>query len=338
MKKKYLLISAAGIALALLAAAGGTLASLLCHRVDHSALCGDENPFIYIDTDDNVDSLREKTAMGWRFDAFQRVMKPVVRTGRYRVEENMRSIDLYRSLRNGQQEPLMLTLPSVRTMNRLAGSLGKQLMLDSATVAQALSDSAFCSQYGYTIATLPALFIPNSYEMYWNISLPAFMKRMQQENARFWNHERQKRAEELGLSPIEVATLASIVDEETANNGEKPMIAGLYLNRLRKGMLLQADPTVKFAQGDFALRRIYFAHLDIDSPYNTYKYAGLPPGPIRIPTVEALEAVLRRVEHPYLYMCAKEDFSGTHNFAATYAEHLRNARRYAKALNERNIR
>ncbi|MBQ1908946.1 MAG: endolytic transglycosylase MltG, partial [Bacteroidaceae bacterium] len=135
-----------------------------------------------------------------------------------------------------------------------------------------------------------------------------------------------------------VSTLASIVDEETANDGEKPMIAGLYLNRLRRGMLLQADPTVKFAQGDFALRRILYSHLDVDNPYNTYRYAGLPPGPIRIPSVAGLDAVLNAVSHPYIYMCAKEDFSGTHNFAVTLSEHMRNARRYVRALNERGIK
>ena len=141
----------------------------------------------------------------------------------------------------------------------------------------------------------------------------------------------------MGLTPNEVATLASIIDEETANNGEKPMVAGMYLNRLKKGMLLQADPTVKFALGDFTLRRILNKHLEVDNPYNTYKYPGLPPGPIRVPSVQGLEAVLNPAQSNYLYMCAKEDFSGTHNFACTLAEHLQNARRYQQALNQRGI-
>ena len=331
MEKQHILMACAGMAVAA-AIATGVAAALLFHRVTTPT------GYLYVDADDTLDSLREKSALGWRFDVYRRLMKPAVRTGRYRVEEGMHSLELYRRLRNGQQEPLQLRVPSVRTLDRLAAILGHELMLDSATIADAFADSSFCQHYGHTLATLPALFIPNTYEVYWNTSLASLMRRLKQENDRYWNEERRRLAQQMGLSPVEVATLASIVDEETANNGEKPMIAGLYLNRLRKGMLLQADPTVKFAQGDWTLRRIYFNHLGIDNPYNTYKYKGLPPGPIRVASMEGLEAVLHHAEHNYLYMCAKEDFSGTHNFAATYAEHLRNARRYAKALNERNIR
>ncbi len=338
MERRKILYLAGAAVLLPVVAAGVFCTSLLTHRVSPPTVTAGEPAYIYIDGDDNVDSLREKSAIGWRFGIYSRAMKPIVRTGRYRIEEGMRSLDLYRRLRNGQQEPLMLTLPSVRTLDRLASRLAAQLMLDSATIASAFCDSTFCQTYGYSIATLPALFIPNTYEMYWNISLPALMKRMQQEHTRFWTAERQTKADAIGLSRTEVATLASIVEEETANDGEKPMIAGLYLNRLRRGMLLQADPTVKFAQGNFALRRILYAHLEVDNPYNTYKYKGLPPGPIRIPSIVGLDAVLNAQEHTYIYMCAKEDFSGTHNFAATLAEHMRNARRYARALNERGIR
>ena len=338
MERKKKMYGAAAALCLLIAGAGILCASLCLHKVRLPAEEAGTPTYIYIDTDDDVDSLRTKLDLGWRFGWYARAMHPLVRTGRYRVEDGMPSLDLYRRLRNGQQEPLRLTLPSVRTLDRLASRLGSQLMLDSATVATAFYDSTFCQEYGYRLETLPALFIPNTYEVYWNISLPALMKRMQQENARFWTKERQAKADALGLTHEQVATLASIVEEETANDGEKPMIAGLYLNRLRKGMLLQADPTVKFAQGNFALRRILYAHLEIDNPYNTYKYKGLPPGPIRIPSIVGLDAVLNAREHPYLYMCAKEDFSGTHNFAATLSEHMRNARRYARALNERGIR
>jgi UPF0755 protein len=147
-----------------------------------------------------------------------------------------------------------------------------------------------------------------------------------------------KQAEAIGLTPIEVATLASIVEEETANQAEKPMVAGLYINRLKRGMLLQADPTVKFSMGDFELRRILYRHLEVDSPYNTYKHAGLPPGPIRVPSYQGLESVLNYTKHNYIYMCAKEDFSGTHNFAVTSAQHAANARKYQQALNRKGIR
>ena len=165
-----------------------------------------------------------------------------------------------------------------------------------------------------------------------------FVARMQKENKRFWTPERIAKAKAQGLTPNEVMTLASIVDEETAKEDEKPMVAGLYLNRLKRGMLLQADPTVKFALGQFELRRILYAHLQTDSPYNTYKYAGLPPGPIRIPGMAAIESVLNPSKHNYTYMCAKEDLSGYHNFATTLSQHNANARRYQQALNRMGIR
>jgi UPF0755 protein len=210
-------------------------------------------------------------------------------------------------------------------------------MLDSLTLINALSDEDFCRQLGYSTATLPALFIPNTYEVYWDISLKGLMARMQKENKAFWNNEREQKAKALNLSHEEICTLASIVEEETANDAEKPIIAGLYLNRLHKGMLLQADPTVKFAVGDFSLRRILGEHLKKDSPYNTYLNLGLPPGPIRIASIKGLDAVLNHRKHNYLYMCAKADFSGTHEYAATFNEHKKNARNYIRALNERNI-
>jgi UPF0755 protein len=223
-------------------------------------------------------------------------------------------------------------------MDRLAGSLSRKLMLDSTVVAILLHDSSFCSQQGYDTATIACLFVPNTYEVYWDISLEHFIQRMKKEHDRFWEGERTTKAQALGLTPNEVCTVASIIDEETANNAEKPMIAGMYLNRLKTGMPLQADPTVKFALQDFALKRIYHDMLEFNSPYNTYKNIGLPPGPIKIASIASIDAVLNRVDHPYLYMCAKEDFSGTHNFARTYQEHLKNAARYAKALNERGIK
>ena len=243
------------------------------------------------------------------------------------------------------QEPLSLTVPSVRTMQDLAGELGKKLMVDSATLAKDFTDEAFCKQYGYDTATIAALFIPNTYDIYWNISVDGLMKRMQKENHLFWDDDRMAKANALRLDPIQVTTLASIVDEETANNGEKPMIAGMYYNRLMlrnakypEGMPLQADPTIKFAWKQFGLKRIYNNLLSINSPYNTYRNPGLPPGPIRIPSVAGIDAVLNMKHHDYLYMCANEDFSGTHRFARTYEEHMANAKRYAAALNSRGIK
>ncbi len=273
---------------------------------------------------------------GWH--VLSKVLGYHERTGRYLVHPGENILTIFRRLRNGQQEPVKLVLPSVRTMSDMAVFLGGHLMLDPAAVARAFADSLFCDSLGYSVQSLPALFVPNTYEVYWNVPLREFMERMQKEHDAFWTEERRALADSVGLSPVEVATLASIVDEETANNGEKPMIAGMYLRRMELEMPLQADPTVKFAVGDFSLRRILKEHLTKESPYNTYLNEGLPPGPIRVASVAGIDAVLHRVRHNYIYMCAKEDFSGTHNFAATYGEHLANARRYQKALNERNIR
>ena len=299
---------------------------------------GSEENIIYIDKDDTPDSVFNKANLGWRGKLINNVMPyKHVRTGRYAIEPNMDILTLYRKLRNGQQDPILLTIPNSRTMEHLAVAISKKLMLDSLTLVNAFTDEEFCQQMGYNTATLPALFIPNTYEVYWDISLEGLMTRMQKENKAFWNTEREKKAKALNLTHEEICTLASIVDEETANDAEKPIIAGLYLNRLRKGMLLQADPTVKFATGEFSLRRILGKHLQTESPYNTYINIGLPPGPIRIASIVGLDAVLNHREHNYLYMCAKADFSGTHEYAATFNEHKKNARHYIRALNARNI-
>lgn len=306
---------------------------------------GEETAYVYVRPDDTPASVQEQlialgcgnTHLYWK--VLNAARPYVLRTGRYAVKPGQSFLITYLRLKSGQQTPVMLTVPSVRSLKRLAGSLSHKLMLDSAEIVRNLSDSAYIAQYGYTSATLPALFIPNTYEVYWDTSLDTFMQRMQRENARFWEQNgRSQAAQALGMTREEVVTLASIVDEETADNAEKPRVAGLYLNRIRKGIHLQADPTVKFAAGDETLRRIRNEHLRIDHPYNTYIYKGLPPGPIRIASVASIDAVLHPELHNYLYMCAKEDFSGTHNFAATFVEHKQNARRYQRALNERNIR
>lgn len=293
---------------------------------------------IYIDADDTQDSVMHKVGSPRRWRLLNRVLDPRPRTGHYTIQPQESMLEVYRKLRNGLQTPVNITIPQSRTMEQLAGYLSHRLMLDSALLATSFRDTAFCARLGYTPQTLPALFIPDTYQMWWNISVDKFMERMQKENAAFWNDARQAKAHDLGLSRQEIVTLASIVAEETAHVPEMPKVAGMYIQRLRIGMPLQADPTVKFALGDFSLRRIYHAHLQVESPYNTYRNPGLPPGPIRIPHVQAIDAVLNQEQHGYLYMCAKEDFSGSHNFARTYAEHQANARRYSRALNARGIR
>lgn len=306
----------------------------------------DKTEYVYIDDNDDMDSLSEKFesfASGRAILTFKVLARHSgyadhLRTGRYAIQPGENTVTVFRHLKNGFQEPVMLTIPESRTMDRLAVSLSKKLMLDSTVVAILLRDPSYCAKQGYDTATIACLFVPNTYEVYWNTSLDNLMARMKKEHDHFWNADRLAKAQAIGLTPNEVCTLASIIDEETANNAEKPMIAGMYLNRLKTGMPLQADPTIKFALQDFALKRIYHNMLTIDSPYNTYQNTGLPPGPIKIASVKGIDAVLNRVDHNYLYMCAKEDFSGTHNFAATYQEHLRNANKYARALNERGIK
>lgn len=301
---------------------------------------------IYIDTNDNIDSVRQKVILTLHprsintFDmlASHEGYDKAIQTGCYQFSptDNLRTA--IRKLKHGWQTPVRIVVPSVRTIDRMAQSLAKQLMLEEEDLTTLFSDKSFIDSLGFTTATLPAFFIPNTYEVYWNITPARLADRFQKEYHTYWTKERQSKATAQGLTPIEVATLASIVDEETAVNAEKPIVAGLYLNRLNCGMLLQADPTVKFSTGDPTLRRILNKHLTIDSPYNTYIYKGLPPGPIRIPSMSALEAVLNPARHNHLYMCAKEDFSGTHNFATTLSQHNANARRYQQALNRRGIK
>lgn len=331
---KKTIISRIILAVLAIGAVGAVAAYAFIGNVTRDA----NNTIIYIDYDDTPDSVWQKAGLGWRGDIINMVLPyKMVRTGRYDVGQEIPILTLYRKLRNGQQDPILLTIPTSRTMSKLAGALSKKLMLDSLTLVTALQDETFCQEAGYNTQTIPALFIPNTYEVYWDITLEGLIHRMQKENKAFWNAEREQKAKALNLSHEEICTLASIVDEETANDAEKPAIAGLYLNRLNKGMLLQADPTVKFAVGDFSLRRITGEHLKKESPYNTYLNIGLPPGPIRIASIAGLDAVLNHQHHNYLYMCAKADFSGTHAFAVTFNEHKKNARNYIRALNARNI-
>lgn len=341
-RKLLLWLSVVGIAIIIIIAGAALYAK---HLIMGTHFTNAETAYIYIDTDDNLDSVRAKTVNASHpkemkgFDLIAKYFKldTQILTGRYEIKSDMRMLDFMRDLRNGNQKPLMITLPSVRTIEDMCGRVTRNIMLDSASLAKMLTDTAFCSSIGYTEETLPTLFIPNTYEVYWDISLEEFIERLQKENAVFWNNERLNKANTLGMSKEEVVTLASIVDSETANNGEKPRVAGLYINRLKKGMLLQSDPTVIFATKDFTIRRVLNHHLQTESPYNTYKYKGLPPGPIRIPSIAGIDAVLNYEKHNYIYMCAKEDFSGTHNFASTYSAHLANARRYTKALTARGI-
>ena len=264
--------------------------------------------YVYIDKDDTIDSVfakvdtiaKQSSFGGFCTLARHSSMEENIHTGRYEINPGDRTFTVFRKIKNGRQTPLRLTIPSVRTTDRLAGELSKRLMLDSLEIIQRLSDEAFCQKMGYDTTTVICMFIPNTYEVFWDTTLDKFLERMDKESHTFWNEERTRKAAALNLTPEQVMTIASIVDEETANNEEKPMVAGMYYNRLEAGMPLQADPPVKFAKKDFEARRIYRNWLTIDSPYNTYRNIGLPPGPIRIASVAGIDAVLNLVHHNYM--------------------------------------
>ncbi len=322
------------------------LAGMMVYYLTGSLSKSGQSEYIYIDDNDDIDSVAAKLApianeqalLSFKLVSRHAGYSKHIRTGRYAIEPGEGIFSVLRKLKNGHQAPVRLTIPESRTTDRLAGALARKLMMDSLSLSILLKDSTFCAKQGFDTASIVCMFVPDTYEVYWNTSIENLMSRLKKEHDKFWDSSRQAKATAIGLTPNEVCTLASIVDEETSNNPEKPMIARMYLNRLAKGMALQADPTVKFALKDFAIRRIYHNMLNTDSPYNTYRYAGLPPGPIKVASVAGIDAVLNAPNHSYLYMCAKEDFSGTHNFASTYSEHLRNAAKYTKALNERGIK
>lgn len=259
--------------------------------------------------------------------------------GSYLIEPGMSALTAARRVAGGQQTPVRVTIGTGwRTLDDLTKRLSKKIEASPARIKQAVSavlanDSTYSSPEQYTAA-----FVPDTYEFYWTDSPEYVVNKLLQERNKFWNSDRLRKAEKLGLTPVEVTTLASIVEEESNKKDEHPMIARLYMNRLDKGMRLQADPTVKFATGNFGLRRITGKHLKTKSPYNTYLNTGLPPGPIRIPQKSTIDAVLNAPQHDYIYMCAKSDFSGRHDFATTYAQHKRNAKRYVSQLNKRGIR
>jgi UPF0755 protein len=255
-----------------------------------------------------------------------------IKPGRYLLKRNMSNLRAIQLLKSGAQEPVRITFNNVRLIPELAEKITRNLGMKPEEFEAALVQFSMTNSYGLNKDNVLVMFIPNTYQVYYNILPEALVKRMYQEYENFWSDERKAKAKKLGFTPTEVSILASIVQAETISEDEAPIIAGLYMNRLKQGIPLQADPTLKFAVGDFTLKRILNVHKEIDSPYNTYKYAGLPPGPINMPEINSLEAVLNFQPSDYLYMCAKEDFSGRHNFTSDYKEHMNNAIRYQKAL------
>ncbi|MGZ3873578.1 MAG: endolytic transglycosylase MltG, partial [Mucilaginibacter sp.] len=261
-----------------------------------------------------------------------------VKAGRYRLHNGMSNRRLINMLASGTQAPVTLSFHNLRLKEDFAGFVSKRLEPDSTAIIRLLDSTDFVKQYGFTTDNVYTMFLPNSYQLYWNTTPENFFKRMYANYEKFWTPERKAKAAAINLDTIQVSILASIVDAEALHDDEMPTVAGLYLNRLKKGMKLEADPTVIFAQHDFTIKRVLTRYLSINSPYNTYLNKGLPPGPIMMPSVNAINAVLDYQKSDYIYMCAKADFSGYHAFATNVTDHLINARKFQQALNERNIK
>lgn len=258
--------------------------------------------------------------------------------GRYAIPQGTTIRELIKMLSSGKQTPVNISLRGVRSEEELIEAFSKHLLLSRADIAQAMTDSVLLRREGLDRESMRSLFFAEEYTLFWNTTAKDLMDSVLSKHNTFWSDARRAKADRLGITTAEVSTLASIVQSESAKPQEYGSIARLYLNRHSKGMLLQSDPTVKFALGDFSLRRILYGHLSVESPYNTYRTKGLPPGPICLPKTSIIDAVLNAPKHNYIYMCAKEDFSGYHNFAEDYITHRSNARRYQEALNQRGIK
>ena len=339
MKKKLFLIFALPLLLAL-------AVGVWIFRA-HVTLGEDQYPEyrVYIPTGSSYESLCDSLnkccnchpPIAFSLFAHLRRLPDHIKGGSYLIQDGMTVLQLVNKLNSGAQDAINITINKHRTPQQLCNFLGQKLEFPADSLLVLMQDSSVCASYGETPQTILGIFPQNTYQVYWTTSPRKLLDRMKQESDRFWD-SRQKALQALNLSRQQVIILASIVEEETNANDEKADIASVYLNRLRLAMPLQADPTVKYAIGDFTIRRILTHMLQTDSPYNTYLHRGLPPGPICIPSVSSIDAVLKNKKTDYLYFCAKEDFSGKHNFSSTLAEHQRNAARFHKALNEKQIR
>ncbi|HLN21921.1 MAG TPA: endolytic transglycosylase MltG [Bacteroidales bacterium] len=338
--RKRLILAVAGF---LLVAA---LAAIFLMSISNLRIkTGSESNIIYIPTGSDYESvfnnlvtqLKIKKPEMLEWIAKRKKFDTHFRAGKYSVPDGTTYMDLIDMLRSGRQKPVNITFNNIRTLSQLAGKVGGRIEADSASIIRFLSDESNFSSDGFTKETVIGVFIPNTYEFLWNTDAKGFYNRMLKEYKAFWNDDRIERANKLGLTPNEVSILASIVDDEVAKADEKPRIAGVYLNRIRIGMPLQACPTIKFALNDFTITRVLTKYLVVDSPYNTYKHKGFPPGPVGCPSIEGIESVLNAEKHNYLYFAAKADFSGYHNFSRTLSEHNRYANQYQRELDRRKI-
>jgi len=338
--KKYIIAFVAVIIIAL------GLTGLFYYLKYFGANVTDKQEYLYIHTgatyqdvyktirDEGI--VKDSTTFNWAAQNMKYTSR--VKPGKYHLVSGMSNRRLINMLASGTQEPVTLNFHNLRLKEEFAGFVSKKIEPDSTSIIRLLDSADFVKQYGFTTDNVYAMFIPNTYQLYWNNTPEKFFKRMYANYEKFWTPERKQKADALGLSPIQVSILASITDAEALHDDEMPTIAGLYLNRLKKGMKLESDPTVIFAKQDFTIKRVLNKYLSYNSPYNTYLHTGLPPGPIMMPSVNALNSVLNYQKTDFIYMCAKADFSGYHAFATTVTEHLINARKFQQALNERNIK
>ncbi len=341
MKKKKTLYFLAGTGIVII------IILILIYRnlLDISIMANKNNQVIYIPTGSSyeqvMDTLESKLIIKNRkiFDwlANKKRYPSLIKPGRYVIDKDLSYNSLINLLRLGRQSPVRITFSNVLTLNEIAGKIGKQIEADSSQIIEFLSDDSNYIGNGFKKENIISIFIPNTYEFYWDTDAKELYNKMLKEYRLFWNDQRLSKAKENGLNPIEVSILASIIDDEVVKNDEKPRIAGVYLNRLKRGIPLQACPTIKFALNDFSITRVLKKYLLVDSPYNTYKHSGFPPGPIGCATIDGIDAVLNAEKHDYIFFAAKADFSGYHNFSRTLAEHNRYASLYQKELDKRKI-
>jgi UPF0755 protein len=311
-----------------------------------SALDVNQSHYLKINKEDNLETISSKleNEFGLKHPfLFMKIaermnLKKFIKNGRYTIDQNMNLIELIKVLRNGKLQTVNFTIRPMIDLESFVEYCGSELEPDAEVFASILTDSLFLDSIGFNKSNIYSLLLPDTYNLYWHTNAEELLFRLKKEYDTYWNEKRTKKAKNIGLTPLEISILASIVSKESNKVDEMPTIAGMYLNRLKLGMPLQADPTVKFALNDPTIKRILKVHLLVESPYNTYLNKGLPPGPICVPSKQSIEAVLNYQENDFLYMCAKEDFSGYHNFAVNYKEHQLNALRYQSALNQRNIR
>jgi UPF0755 protein len=309
-------------------------------------LPGGELSYLFIKTGSNYDDLLGELSSNhfllniktFEWLAERKNLPNHVYPGRYEIKAGMNNDELIDMLRAGAQKPLNVTFNNIRTLKQLAGTISNQIEADSLSLITEFYNKKNYTRDDLNPQTFQVIYIPNTYEFYWNTSAKDFVKRMNSEYERFWNVSRRNKAKQLKLNPVEVSVVASIVDKETNRNDEKARVAGVYLNRLGDGWKLQADPTAVYAfylENDSLLNRVYKKHTQIDSPYNTYLYKGLPPGPICIPSIAGIDAVLDSENHQYMYFVAKADGSGYHQFSKTYKQHLQYAKQLHAELNKR---